>query len=254
MMPQDVINDLQRRVPAVFGTPHEDLSERYVYVPTYEVLNILYEEGFKISSAGQVGRGSHAKHVIRMRQNNDTKNWEQVGLGSLIPEIVLRNSHDGKSMFEAMFGIMRLVCMNGMTVPTMGTQSTAIKHLGSAEEVVDTVFEVIKRGPEVLDGARQMQQIDLQRHEQEAFAKAAKVIRWGEDNDSITPDALLTIRRAEDREHNLWSTFSRVQENITKGGYVGGRRKIRPIKSVTEDVRLNKALWILAEELKKYKS
>ena len=53
-------------------------------------------------------------------------------------------------------------------------------------------------------------------------------------------------------DQNLWRVFNRTQENLLKGGLTGrsasGRHtRTRAIKSVTEDVRLNRALWQLTE-------
>ncbi|MBE0472562.1 MAG: hypothetical protein IBX55_24025 [Methyloprofundus sp.] len=52
--------------------------------------------------------------------------------------------------------------------------------------------------------------------------------------------------------------FNRVQENLFKGGlrgrsYNGRNVRTRAIQSVSEDVKLNRALWQLTEEFSKLK-
>lgn len=74
----------------------------------------------------------------------------------------------------------------------------------------------------------------------------------------IKPDDILEARRTEDAGSTLWQVFGRTQENLFKGGLRGrstsGRAtRTRAINSVTEDVRLNRALWKLTERFAELK-
>ena len=94
------------------------------------------------------------------------------------------------------------------------------------------------------------------------FAQAALEVRYGEDwarQSPVRPGQLLDARRTDDRGTDLWVTFNRVQENLLKGGLLGrarsGRRvRTRQVRSVTEDIRLNRALWRLAERFAQLKA
>jgi len=60
----------------------------------------------------------------------------------------------------------------------------------------------------------------------------------------------------DDRGADLWRTFNRVQENLMQGGLQGrnangGRSTTRRVSSVSENIRLNRALWTLADEMAK---
>jgi hypothetical protein len=70
-------------------------------------------------------------------------------------------------------------------------------------------------------------------------------------------------RRGDDTGSDLWTTLNRVQENSIRGGLRGvtrdanGRRQVRRTREVTgidQDVKLNRALWTLAEEMRKLKA
>jgi hypothetical protein len=57
----------------------------------------------------------------------------------------------------------------------------------------------------------------------------------------------------------LWSVFNRVQENLVKGGLSGraanGRQQsTRPVQGIDQNVRLNRALWLLADGLRQLKA
>jgi hypothetical protein len=76
---------------------------------------------------------------------------------------------------------------------------------------------------------------------------------------------LLVPRRAADTQNDLHTVFNRVQENVIRGGISYTRqglqrplptvhRSTRSVRSVDGDVRLNRALWTLAEEMAKLKT
>ena len=89
---------------------------------------------------------------------------------------------------------------------------------------------------------------------QQAMARAALHYRFGEDHQPVTTDQILTPRRYEDRSGDLWTTYQRIQENLIKGGLYGrnakgGRTHTRAIKGIDGDVKLNRALWVMAENM-----
>jgi hypothetical protein len=89
-------------------------------------------------------------------------------------------------------------------------------------------------------------------------------LRYGERGEGeppapVTAEQLIEARRPEDLDHSLWTTFQRVQENALRGGQAGrsaqGRRlHTRPVASIDRSVSLNRALWVLAEEMRKLKA
>jgi hypothetical protein len=135
---------------------------------------------------------------------------------------------------------------------------------------------------DVLDGSRKLiadtqnslgtvqgwSQLQLTDGEQHAFAESAHVLRFADSDGKvttpITADQLLTSRRREDIGGDLWHTLNRVQENVIAGGLsavqrdANGRRvrrvSTRRINGIDQDVRLNRALWSLAEKMAQLKA
>src|SRR5258708_37100609 len=75
----------------------------------------------------------------------------------------------------------------------------------------------------------------------------------------ISESQILMPRRFDDRRPDLWSVFNRTQENLTKGGLSGrstnGRRQqTRPVQGIDSDIRLNRALRVLAEGMRALKA
>ncbi|MFP3531730.1 DUF932 domain-containing protein, partial [Burkholderia sp. SIMBA_013] len=100
------------------------------------------------------------------------------------------------------------------------------------------------------------------RDEQHAFARSALALRYdptdAEAPAPIAESQLLAPRRFEDRRDDLWTVFNRVQENLTKGGLHGRSRtgramSTRPITGIDQDVKLNRALWMLADAMRQMK-
>jgi len=104
---------LYRHVPSVFAREaHDSRSDRYVYVPTIEIVEGLRKEGwfpfFAVQSVPRDGsRHGHAKHMLRLRRDD--------GLGKPeAAEVIIVNSHDGTSAYQMFAGMLRFVCTNSM--------------------------------------------------------------------------------------------------------------------------------------------
>lgn len=259
-------SDLMRRAPSIFATAPQvsRVSDKYEFIPTTKVIQLLNKEGWTPVAADQsrvkTSEGKDfAKHVITF-QNKSIKT-----IGEDIPELILTNSHNGLSAFNIMAGLYRLVCSNGLMAFSPSFGSYSIKHVGfKSDEVIEASYKIIEQVPLLASSIGEMKSLELTKPEQEAFAKAALEIRWEDGKAPLTPEQILLTRRYDDRKDNLWTTFNAVQENMIKGGLRGRtvnettgrvrRARTRAITSVNENVRVNKALWTLADEMKKLKT
>jgi hypothetical protein len=222
----------------------------------------MRSEGFAPVAAMQSrtrieGRGDFTKHLIRFRDVRDGNVPAIRSLGQIYPELVLTNSHDGKSAYKLDAGLFRLVCTNGMVVSAGTVEQMNVRHSGSADGIIDATYELVDQFPHVLDSVEHFAQLRLSAPQQTAFATAALALRYDDGEAPITPDQAIAPRRSEDRERTLWNTFNAAQESLTAGGVHGQnpttRRRLttRPVVGITENTRLNKALWTLAEEMRK---
>ncbi|KAB1163221.1 DUF945 domain-containing protein, partial [Escherichia coli] len=96
-----------------------------------------------------------------------------------------------------------------------------IPHKGNVtERVIEGAFEVLDQFDNVENHMDAMKSVTLNALEKRIFADAALALRYDEKDGPapITESQLLEARRFEDRKDDLWTTFNRVQENITRGG------------------------------------
>lgn len=254
-------DQIQRVAPSIFAdAPHESRSQRYAYIPTAAVLAELRKEGFQPFMVTQTrvrdeGKREHTKHMIRLRHASQIN-------GAEANEIVLLNSHDGTSSYQMLAGMFRFVCSNGLVCGDT-VADVRVPHKGDvAGSVIEGAFEVLSGFERVKESRDLMRGITLDDGEAEVFARAALALKYDPTDNKpapITESQILMPRRFDDRRPDLWSVFNRTQENLTKGGLHGrsanGRRQqTRPVQGIDSDVRLNRALWMLADGLRQLKA
>lgn len=257
-------NDQIRAVaPSVFAQEaHESRSARYQFIPTIEVLDGLRREGFQPFMVAQgrtriPGKADFTKHMLRLRHAGDIAAKEA-------NEIILINSHDGASSYQMLSGLLNFVCCNGLVCGNK-YEDIRVKHSGNiTSDVVQGAFRVLDGFNLIRDVTDEMKAITLNGDEQRVFAETALLLKYdgtdenGNTTSPIQAEALLTARRFEDRGPELWNTFNRVQENIIRGGLRGvmansRRATTRPVQAIDTDVKLNRALWTLAEKMAELK-
>jgi hypothetical protein len=252
-------DQIRRVAPSIFaGEVHDSRSTRYSYIPTIDVLHGLRREGFQPFMVAQTrvrcfDRREFTKHMLRLRRPDQIT-------GKEANEIVLLNSHDGTSSYQLLAGMFRFVCQNGMVCGDI-TSDLRVPHKGNVvDRVIEGVYTVLDGFDRAIEQREGMKDVVLARDEQNAFATAALALRYDpQDDESTAPieaAQLLRPRRFEDRTDDLWTTFNRVQENMMRGGLRGrsatGRRIItREVTGIDQGVKLNRALWVLAEEMRK---
>ncbi|WP_088284160.1 DUF932 domain-containing protein [Ideonella sp. A 288] len=265
-------DQMRHAAPSIFAEgKHASRSERYTYIPTINVLRGLRREGFEpfmvAQGASRVeGKAAFTKHMIRMRHHRGTSG--QVQTRPEANEIILINSHDGASSYQMLAGKLRFVCHNGLVVGDV-VEDLRIPHKGSVQhDVIDGAFRVLDEFQKVDEHTEAMKALQLEPPEEIAFATAALALRFGEraveeggghSAAPITAEQLTQARRPEDLGRSLWASFMRVQENSIRGGQPGrsaqGRRlQTRPVGSIDRNVSLNRALWMLAEEMRRLKA
>lgn len=225
------------------------MSDRYTFVPTMDILGNFEQEGWKVYSAKQTGRSQYATHEIRLR------NGELPAVGDSLIEAVIRNSHNGLTTFSVSSGLHRLVCSNGLTVPTSLAEQFNIRHqnfdLGEVRRLTDSFAS---RLPIIQESLVKMENRELTMDEKVGFVKGAAAIRWREGNmpSTMSIEEILNPMRDGDVGDSLWKVFNVVQEKMVRGGvsYRSGRGRLtsmRELKNISVVNNVNTKLWELAE-------
>lgn len=264
------LNQVKDICPSVFATQaKEGVSDRYTFVSTAQVLESFLDNGWQIDRA------------IEMRTRTpDNKGFQKHAVTMLHPDLpvvngskvttTLINSHNRTSGLTLATGALRIICSNGMFVCEDLIPRYSVRHTGQIDsDIVDVEHRIIEAAPVVCAKIEAFSMITLDNAEQELFAKTALLAKYGEVNQEtgqvelistpINHKQLLTTRRREDQQADLYTTFNKVQENLVRGGLRGhattGRRmSTRAVTGIDQNVKLNQVLWSLAEEFAKLKN
>jgi len=286
VMSEEMIHEA---APSVFTErPHQGTSQKYAFIPTMRVVNELQNQGWvpvlaREQTVREEGRRGFQRHEIRFQHRDRMGRLVKVDTHApgyhhvihnseeAVPEIVLTNSHDGFSSFQIMAGLFRQVCANGLVIADALLSSCQIRHIGYTDQAVRNASDyMLAHVPQVMGKIEEYKNVALSEQEQLALATSAAAAKWNVDIAGLPfePVRLLHAKRVEDQGTSLWHTFNRVQENLIRGGvrYMKidqdqntGRRKFRrmqtrPVTGVKEDIRINRALWLLAENMKRIKN
>lgn len=248
------LHEIATYAPSILADcAHDSRGKRYAFISTKVILDALAKAGFipvevRQTKVRDVNRREFTKHLVRFRHPDAKPNKD-----GDYPEIILLNSHDGTSAYRLFSGYFRMLCSNGLIAGDISSD-IKIRHSGKvANDVVEGAFRVIENLEHVTNEIDVFKSINLIRQERLAFADAARQLRWGDESPVLAGELALP-HRFEDKGNDLWTTFNTVQESIVKGGICGkassGRKlTTRPVQSVTENVKLNRALWQMAKAM-----
>ena len=246
--------------PSIFAqAPHGSRSDRYSYIPTATVLQELRGEGFQPFMVCQTrarhdDRRDYTKHMLRLRHASQINGREA-------NEIILLNSHDGSSSYQMLAGMFRFVCQNGLVCGDTVAE-VRVPHKGDvAAQVIEGAYTVLEGFGQAQASREAMQAITLDGGESEVFARAALALMYDDPDRPapVTEAQVLAPRRFDDDRRDLWSVLNRAQENLIKGGLRaraanGRRQQTRPVQGIDQNLRLNRALWLLADGMRQLKA
>lgn len=263
------LDDIRHKAPSVFAEqPWGEVSDNYRMFPTSQIVTKMIANGFTPVQAMQTkprkeDRTPFAKHVIRFRQYGQVEN----PTGTEVPEIVLLNSHDGRSSYKLMLGFWRIVCSNGLIVASSMVDEVRVRHSGKEsliDDVIEGSYKLIEEAPKAIEQINNWKSLILDTREQTAFASSALELR--DSALKISASTILEPRRDADDflsggSRDLYTTMNVVQENLIRGGRTvegkdskGRTRALRAIRGVDTDTKLNRSLWTLAEKMAELKA
>ncbi len=272
------LDEMRTRLPAIFAEgAHESRSERYVFISTANMITALGNNGFlpveaRVSRSRIAGKQAFTKHMLRFRRDEDLATNSERRVGDTTFEVILRNAHDGTGSYLFMAGLLKLLCLNGLVASDGTVSNVKVLHSGNRDrqmgQVIEGAYTVLDQGPKVLDTVRRWQDMQLLPDERLALADAARTVRFGDAEGKvatpITAQQLLNVRRPQEvGKTDLWSTFNIVQENTIRGGLSATGRDAqgrirrstsREVRGIDGDMKLNRALWQLAERMAELKS
>ena len=247
-------DQIREIAPSVFTAKADKktTSKHYVHIPTEKVIDDMTALGWGVVDAKQVkarkGQG-YQKHMV-VFGNDDLRIDGQDG-DTVMPRILMTNSHDGKNAFTFQAGLYRLVCSNGLVIVDAEFASMKIRHMGyDLNELSTVISEIVEKLPLTVECMNKLKAKKLSQEEKEKFALEAIGLRFDTKNKNFEIQELLEPTRVEDKGDDMWSVYNLIQEKLVHGmiNYGVGikQRKARKIKNFQQDMKLNQDLYALA--------
>lgn len=256
------IDQIVRYAPSALATePMNGVSDKYSFVSTMDAIELIQSAGWvpyfaRESKVRKEEKDGYQRHVVKFTMG---QTLSEVGDERI--DLLLYNSHDRGSAFRLAMGIFRLVCSNGLVVGDTRL-SFAHKHIGFDQEAfLESVDSIAGNGLQIAEKVEDFKLIEMTPNETNVYARAASELISNEPEE-IDLCSLTRPRRFDDRKNDLWTVYNRVQENVMRGGiWRYGRtesgkmkKRTRKVTSIDRDIKLNKALWVLTEEMSALKS
>ena len=244
-------------IPALLAkAPAPETSNRYRFISTQHLVDKLGERGWEPRQAfyrkSRVTSPLYAKHCVRFN-HNDYTNLSQ---NDSFPEVVLYNSHDGKSAAQMILGIFRMVCSNGMTILDEEYERFNIPHRGykaGAKFINHAIDSMNMQADRANDTTSQWTNLTLPQDSIRSFYRDAIKQRFP-DAESGEEWIFDIPQRSEDRGNSLWTVFNRCQEYLERGGFsvthTAGKkpRMSRELSNIETTKKLNEDLWALGTQ------
>jgi hypothetical protein len=250
---------IREMAPAVFTAKADSrsTSKHYVHIPTEKVIDDMSTLGWGVVDAKQVKarkNQGYQKHMVVFGNDNLVVNGKDGD--TVMPRILMTNSHDGKNSFQFQAGLYRLVCSNGLVIADAEFASMKIRHMGyDLSELSTIISEIVEKLPLTVECMNKLKAKQLSEEEKVAFAKEALQTRVSEKQlSTYTTENIMELlepTRKEDEGDDMWSVFNIVQEKIVHGmfdmyGVNGKVRKARKIQNFRQDTKVNQELYNLA--------
>jgi len=237
-------------VPGLLAdSPAPSTSSRYKFVSSQNIVDRLGSSGWKPMRAfykkTRVVDPLHARHCIRFGHD------ELQEVGDSRPEIIMFNSHDGRSALELLCGVYRMVCSNGMTICDKEFEAFNIPHKGykAGRKYIDHAIDILsKQANNTQQFIEGWDDVSLRPESKRMFYREAMQLRFPDYEPG--EDWIFDVcKREQDKGDSLWKVFNRCQEYILKGGFsvthTQGKkpRQARELTNIDVVNNINEKLW-----------
>lgn len=264
------LESLQSTIPSIFNTSSTSMSDKYLHIPTVEIVNSLLANDFKVIGAKGSKSRKHTpdvvKHVIFLTHKSIEK--DKLQLKAEIPMLRIENSHNGTCALNIGASLFRLVCSNGLIVPSTYVQNEKVRHLkGVEKDIIEASYRVVNGFNDLNEHVGSMKSLTLNQDGMFDFAEKSLKLVFTDEEIALNMkhgidlrESVLTSRRYEDNKNDLWTIFNVVQENLIRGGFKKMslnqdnqviQRKKRAVNSIDVDRKINVGLMELALDFSK---
>lgn len=229
---------LRRRVPAAFATgAAPDVTTRYQFMSTADMITPLLDSGWLIASATQRGTSPWAEHRVSLYPRG-VELATTAEVGDLRPIVHLINSHNRTRALDLRCGIMRCVCSNQLFVPAAGvaTQWTGLHLIGHLHPMGLTTL--LAQFVPIASQVNRMTTVVLTPDQSTLLARRCLMHVQNMPAVDFVREHEVQPLLADRPGDTAWLVFNHLQRQLIEVGQRG-----RGITEVRRNARLNTAFW-----------
>jgi len=217
----------------------QNIIQPQSYIKTIDVIERFQSEGWVLKGVSEQRDKKSRKitHNFAQLHHPDFDIKTKMGGHDSLASITISNSCNGSSPIDIHLGAFRLVCSNGL-VRRDTLNHSKIKHTSDGYRDLPSIINSFHlKSKSLSSNIERLQHHELTPEEISTFAFNAVQARYGNKIPiNVNYMDILKVNRREDEGDNIWAVFNRIQENLT-----------HDITRMTEDIRVNKELFSLAE-------
>lgn len=142
-----------------------------------------------------------------------------IGPDEVLPRLHVFNSYNGHGTFMIAFGMLRLVCLNGLVVGT-NLWAARARHVQGPRinAILDSIQHQVFSADiaDIMGQVEALRQVELEPRQIDVFISSLKL---SPGLSLMLAHAVTLVNRDADRGNNAWLVYNRIQEAL-----VGGKR------------------------------
>jgi hypothetical protein len=223
-------------------------SEKYAFFSTQSIINKVESYGLTLVDQNAVkprslDRIGYTKHLLKFNTG--------LTVGGNELQLLVTNAHDGTSSLKFNIGVFRLACSNGLVVGDSFYTERIVHHNKNIPRVDEVLRELPEKLRIVASMVTKMKETKLIRHDM--YRLCGKVCELRGFKGKVSYLELLKPLRGADMGEDLYTIYNILQEKMMHGGYIeqfpAKQRRVRAIKSINSELKLNKELFNFAASL-----
>jgi hypothetical protein len=232
---------------------HFGVSEKYNFVSTQTIVDKFKALGWEQTSYSQSRVRLAHKEGFQYHRVTLSPIGRTLNVGDSELRLIVSNAHCGTNAVRVYFGLYRKVCANGLIIADSTFEGLRLRHTAkNIDEQLQQMIDKITIAAERLNSiVISMSGKTLTNEQALGLARKMLAERFTDKQIDACPNMLhdvLSIRRLEDQNMDLWSVYNRIQENLTKGfmssDWADGKgRKLKAVTSALKDTNMNTGLW-----------
>ena len=237
---------------------HHERSKNYYHVSSTDLINKMTDHGFRLVGASKAKTRKEdlkgfEKHVMIFSKSDFKIDNENT------MNIMLTNSHDGRSSLKFNIGIYRTVCANGLIVGD-DLYQRSVNHLQATTENIDqNIIELTKTAPNIFEKVNTMRSTSVKNIDLGEMMAQSLIARFGKEKIILPSAEIFKPQRLGDFGDDIYTYYNIIQEKMIRGGFryrdvdIDMMRKgqadaikvktAQPIRSITTSQQINKDLW-----------